>query len=192
MKIQKIGIIAILFIGTFLFCGCEIFEEALQESYASDDPTSEEYEPRFVLGVFEIVNYPRATSLEKQINTRDGRQICINVNPIFSSRRIRAVKAVPRPGNPDVCDLELRIDRMGKTQWQMLSDGHRGEMLTLMIDSRHVGDFIPEHTRGYGNDEWVKIRVGMDSYTARGVAKFAKKNYSFYNPEASDWFNQLF
>jgi hypothetical protein len=192
MKKSFLMFLAALLGCAFLFCGCEILEEALQESYASDDPTSEEYEPRFVLGVFEIVQYPRATTLEKEITSRDGGAMWINVNPIFSSKRIRAARAVPRPGDPDVCDLELRIDRMGKTQWQMLSDGHRGETLALMIDSRHVGNFIPEHVRGYTNAEWVKIRIGMDSYTARGIVQFAKKNYSFYNPEASDWFSSLF
>lgn len=180
----------VLAVGVLSFGGCEIFEEAMHGDYASEDPTSEDYEPRFVVGVFEIIRYPRATTLEKEIATTDGRRIWINTNPLFSSRRIRSAKAVPRPGNPDVCDLEFRIDRMGKTQWQLLSDGHRGERLVLMVDSRHVGYFVPE-SAGYGNAEWVRLRVGMDPYTARGVAKFAKKNFSFYNPDASDWFSHL-
>ncbi len=182
---------AALFCSSFLFCGCEILEEALQESYASEDPTSDDFEPRFVIGVFKTVRYPRATSLEKEITCLDGSAMWINANPLFSSRRIRAARAVPRPGNPDVCDLEIRIDRMGKTQWQLLSDGHRGESLVLMVDSRHAGFFVPEST-GYGNGEWFRIRVGMDSYTARGIAKFAKKNFAHYNPEAKDWINSLF
>lgn len=185
-------ILGIVLLGGALFVGgCEIFEEAMHDSYASDDPTSDDYEPRFVVGVFEIVRYPRATTLEREIGTTDGRKIWINSNPLFSSKRIRSAKAVPRPGNPDVCDLEFRLDRAGKTQWQMLSDGHRGESLVLMVDSRQVGYFVPE-TVGYGNVEWVKVRVGMDPYTARGVAKFAKKNFEFYNPDASDWFSSLY
>lgn len=176
--------------GAGLFCGCEVLEEAIHESYASEDPTSDDFEPRFVVGAFEIVRYPRALTLEKEITAVDGQSMWINANPLFSSRRIRSARAVPRPGNPDVCDLEFRIDRMGKTQWQMLSDGHRGEALALMVDSRHVGNFVPEST-GYGNAEWVRVRVGMDPYTARGVAKFAKKNYAHFNPDASDWFSNL-
>lgn len=191
MKKCLILFLTALFCCSFVFCGCEILEEALQESYASDDPTSEDFEPRFVLGVFQIVRYPRAALLEKEITCRDGNKIWINANPLFSSQRIRAARAVPRPGNPDVCDLEIRIDRMGKTQWQLLSDGYRGENLVLMIDSRHVGFFVPENT-GYGNAEWIQIKVGMDSYTARGVAKFARKNYSHYNPDASDWLSSLY
>ena len=191
MKKYFILLFSALLCTSFMFCGCEIIEEALQESYASDDPTSDDFEPRFVLGVFQIVRYPRAAILEKEITCKDGSKIWINSNPLFSSRRIRAARAIPRPGNPDICDLEIRIDRMGKTQWQLLSDGQRGETLVLMVDSRHVGFFVPEST-GYGNEEWVQIKVGMDSYTARGVAKFAKKNFSHYNPEASDWFSSLY
>jgi len=181
----------ILFGAMFMFCGCEILEEAMQESYSTDDPTSEDYEPRFVIGVFETVRYPRAMNLEKEITDNTGKKVWINANPLFSSRRIRAARVVPRPGNPDLCDLEFRIDRMGKTQWQMLSSGYRGEQLAFMVDSRHVGYFVPEYS-GYGNAEWVRIRIGMDSYTARGIVKFAKKNFAHFNPDASDWFSTLY
>lgn len=190
MKIRFL-LISVLFLGmAFMFCGCEILEEAIQESYSSEDPTSDDYEPRFVVGIFETVRYPRAMNLEKEITDNSGRKVWINANPLFSSRRIRAARVVPRPGNPDLCDLEFRIDRMGKTQWQMLSSGHRDEQLALMVDSRHVGYFVPEFS-GYGNAEWVRVRVGMDSYTARGIVKFAKKNFAFYNPDASDWFESF-
>ena len=35
---------------------------------------------------------------------------------------------------------------------------------------------------------WVKLRIGVDPYTARGVVRFARSNHEHFNPEASDWF----
>ena len=189
---SRILLFAALLTGCLFFTGCEIFEEALSESFASEDPTSEDYDARFVIGIFSIVRYPRATALEREVNCGDGTTIWINANQNFSSKRIRAARAIPRPGNPDRFDLEIRLDRMGKSQWQTLGHGNRGEPVVMMVDNRFVGTFVPEASNYYNNMEWVKIRIGMDSYTAKGIVKFAKKNYSFYNPNASDWFSSLF
>jgi hypothetical protein len=182
---------AILASGLCLFCGCEIFTEALQESYASEDPDSDEYETKFNIGIFEVVKYPRATVLEQEISTPDGGSICINTNALFSSKRIRAARAIPRPGNPDLFDLEFRIDRMGKTQWMVLRGENRSKEVVMMVDDRYVGKFIPEDYTD-GSQEWVSLRIGVDNYTARGIVKFAKKNYEYYNPEAGNFFNNLF
>ena len=38
----------------------------------------------------------------------------------------------------------------------------------------------------------MTLRVGVDHYTARGIAKFARKNYIYYNPDTASWFNFLF
>ncbi|MBE6375133.1 MAG: hypothetical protein E7050_01590 [Lentisphaerae bacterium] len=191
MKQFKWYFSAILAVMTLLFSGCEIFREALEESYSSEDPSSEEFEARFNIGVFQIVKYPRAAVLEKIIDIGNGETLCVNTNALFSSKRIRAAKAVPRPGSPDLYDLEFRIDRMGKTQWMMLHGTVRGEEVVMMVDNRFVGTFTPEEYND-GTKDWVKIRIGVDAYTARGIVKFAKKNYDHYNPEASNWFSNLF
>ena len=182
---------ALLIIGSLLSGGCEIFKEALQESYASEDPNSEEYETRFNLGVFQVINYPRATNLEREIDIGNGETICINTNALFHSKRIRAARAIPRPGNPELYDLEFRLDRMGKTQWMMLHGTNRGREVVMMVDNRFAGVFVPESLDD-GAKDWVSIKIGVDAYTARGIVKFAKKNYEYYNPEAKSWFNNLF
>jgi hypothetical protein len=61
----------------------------------------------------------------------------------------------------------------------------------MMVDDRYVGKFIPEDYTD-GSQEWVSLRIGVDNYTARGIVKFAKKNYEYYNPEAGNFFNNLF
>ncbi len=191
MKAKRFIFLTVMLAVMCCFCGCEIFREALSESYASEDPDSEDYDTRFNIGIFQIVRYPRASMLEREISIPGGGTVCINTNALFSSKRIRQARAIPRPGNPDIYDLEFRIDRMGKTQWMMLRGSNRDTPLVMIVDDRFAGTFIPSDYTD-GREEWVKVRIGVDAYTARGIVKFAKKNYEFYNPEAKNWFNNLF
>ena len=191
MKLEKLRFLAILATIMLLGSGCEIFREALEESYSSEDPASDDFESKFNIGVVQIVKYPRASILEKEINVDENNTVCINTNALFSSKRIRQARAIPRPGNPDVYDLEFRIDRMGKTQWMVMHGSARGNEVVMMVDNRFVGFFHPQELVD-GNKDWVKIRIGVDNYTAKGIVKFAKKNYEYYNPEAKNWFESLF
>lgn len=173
-------------------CGCEMFLEAMDPENAAgaDDPTSEVYQARFVVGVFSIVEYPRASQLEKELTTSSGESIWINKNQYFGSNHIKSAKVVARPGNPDVCDLKFKMDRAGRTQWEVLAGNHRGEEVVLVVDGRHMANFIPEPP-DENNRNWVTLRVGIDPYTARGIAKYAKKNYTFYNPDSTSFFSKL-
>jgi len=60
----------------------------------------------------------------------------------------------------------------------------------LVVDGRHMATFIPEPP-DENNKRWVTLRVGIDPYTARGIAKFAKKNYAHYNPDSTSFFSKL-
>lgn len=172
-------------------CGCEIIEEALAaEGFGSDNPNSEDYRPRFVVGIFSIVQYPRATELEKPIRDLDGREIYINANQNFSSKNLRDAKIVIRPGNPELCDLMFRLDRRGKIQWQLLAGRYRHEQVAFVVDGRILARFVPELPRDE-NSSWVFLRVGIDHYHARNIVRFAKKNYIFYNPDASNFFSSF-
>ena len=178
----------------FLFCGCEEFREALEDGSVNyDDPNNENYRPRFVVGVFSVVEYPRASDLEKELPMPNGRTVWINTNQNFSSKYLRDVRVIPRPGNPDACDLQFKLSRMGKVQWQLLAGSSREIPVVLVVDSRFAAKFIPELPADDGRQEsWVTLRVGIDHYTARGIAKFAKKNYIYYNPDTGSWFSSLF
>ena len=177
-----------------LWCvsGCELINEAMDPENAPgiNDPTSDDYDPRFVVGIFSIVKYPRATQLERELATNTGESIWINSNQNFSSKHLKDAKVVPRPGNPDICDLKFRLDRAGRSQWEVLVGNHRGEEVVLVVDGRYMAQFIPENL-DENNRSWVTVRVGIDSYTARGIAKFAKKNYTHYNPDSSSFFSKL-
>lgn len=176
----------------FTLCGCELINEAMDPDNAinTDDPTGDSYEARFVLGIFSIVEYPRASRLERELKTATGESIWINRNQYFGSQHIKEARVVARPGNPDVCDLKLRMDRAGKTQWDILAGNYRGQQVVLVVDGRHMTNFIPGEP-DENNRNWVTVRVGIDHYTARGIAKFAKKNYAHYNPDSSSFFSKL-
>ena len=138
------------------------------------------------------MEYPRASDLEKELALPNGRSVWINTNQNFSSKNLREVRVIPRPGNPDVCDLQFKLDRQGRIQWQLLAGNNREIPVVLVVDSRYAGKFIPQLPSDDGKkDLWVTLRVGVDHYTARGMAKFAKKNYIYYNPDTASWFSFL-
>ena len=176
---------------TAALTGCDTFREAFREAMSgessrSEDPNSENYQPRYIVGIFSIVKYPRASELEKEIQALDGRTVWINTNQNFSSKNIREAKMLSRPGNPDLYDLQFRIDRLGKLQWQVLSARHLDEPVALVIDGVYFGSFYPE--AGEEDADWVTLRVGIDPATARGVVKYSKSNYIYYNPDTKSWF----
>ena len=188
-KLMRIFFMAVLAVS---LCGCEAFMEAMDADNAvnAEDPTSDNYQARFVVGVFAIIEYPRASRLERELTTASGEKIWINRNQYFGSNHIKDAKVVARPGNPDICDLKFKMDRPGRTQWEILAGNHRGEEVVLVVDGRHMANFIPGDP-DENNKNWVTLRVGIDPYTAKGIAKFAKKNYAFYNPDSTSFFNKL-
>jgi hypothetical protein len=172
-------------------CGCEIIEEALEAGKLdTDNPNSDDYRPRFVVGIFSIVQYPRATDLEKPIQDLDGREIYINANQNFSSKNLKDARIVVRPGNPELCDLKLKLDRRGKIQWQLLAGRFRDEQVAFVVDGKLLARFVPELPEDE-NDAWVFLRVGIDHFHAKNIVKFAKKNYVFFNPDSSNFFTNF-
>ena len=182
---RSVMVAAVLVFGC---CGCEIIEEALEAGKLdTDNPNSDDYRPRFVVGIFSIVKYPRATELERPVQDLDGREIYINGNQNFSSKNLRDAKVVVRPGNPELCDLKFKLDRRGIVQWQLLAGRYRDEQVAFVIDGRLLARFVPEMP-DEENENWVFLRVGIDHYHAKNIVKYAKKNYIFYNPDSSNFF----
>ena len=174
--------------------GCEAFQEAWEEATTYDDTPeevtadeSESPQKKYEIALHAIVKYPRATPNEQDIPTLDGKTIWINKNQLFSSKNIKRVKAVPRPGNPDLYDLEIKVDRFGRLQWQLLSGNRAGEPVALIVDGVYFVSFYPEQPE---NDStyWVSLRVGLDPVTARGIARNARENYKILNPGAFSLF----
>ncbi|MBS1453376.1 hypothetical protein FYJ85_06715 [Victivallaceae bacterium BBE-744-WT-12] len=186
---------AVFVCGLFILLaagGCEAFKEAWEEAMdpeaeTTDNPNSPEFKRKYVVHLNAIVKYPRAGELEREINTFDGKTIWINTNQLFSSKNIRDAKAVARPGNPEIFDLQFKVDRFGKLQWQLLSGNHNDEPVALVVDGVYFASFYPEPADDDASS-WVTLRVGINPVTARGIARNAKKNYTNLNPDTSSWF----
>lgn len=91
------------------------------------------------------------------------------------------------PGNPEIFDLQFKVDRFGKLQWQLLSGNHNDEPVALVVDGVYFASFYPEPADDDASS-WVTLRVGINPVTARGIARNAKKNYTNLNPDTSSWF----
>jgi hypothetical protein len=190
-----LSLITLVFTALFLLvftAGCEILEEALEggKGWDTENPNNDDYEPRFVVGVFSIVQYPRATDLERPVRDLDGREIYINSNQNFSSKNLRDTKIVVRPGNPELCDLKFKLDRRGIAQWQILAGNHRDEAVAFVVDGKLLARFIPE-TPDEDDPKWIFLRVGIDHFHAKNIVKYARKNYVYYNPDSSNFFKSF-
>jgi len=181
--------------GLLVIClagGCEAFREAWDDAMdpdadVTDNPNSEDYHRKYVVELNAIVKYPRAGELEKEIRAFSGNTIWINTNQLFSSKNIKEARAIARPGNPDVFDLQFKVDRFGKLQWQVLTGNYREVPVALVVDGVYFGSFYPEPAAN-DSTNWVTLRVGINPVTARGIARNAHKNYINLNPDSRNWF----
>lgn len=190
MKLRLFMVFVLGFLTVGIFSGCaelkELLEESEENSY-SEDPNSDNYKARYVVMICSIVKYPRAEDLEQEVQCIDGKGIWINTNQNFSSKYLKDAKIIPRPGNPNVCDLQFKLDRLGKIQWQILSGMHIDKKVAFVVDGICYSTFTPEPPNSK-NGSWVTLKVGINPYTAKGIVKFAKKNYLYYNPDTRSWF----
>jgi hypothetical protein len=67
---------AVLMCLSCFLTGCEIMDDDFSDLFKEPD-TPEEEQPKFVITVNEIIKYPRATKLEREIATFSGRTIWI-------------------------------------------------------------------------------------------------------------------
>ncbi|MBO5792918.1 MAG: hypothetical protein J6S54_10680, partial [Lentisphaeria bacterium] len=111
-------------------------------------------------------------------------------NQNFSSKNLRDAQIVVRPGNPELCDLKIKLDRRGIVQWQLLAGRHRDEQVAFVVDGKLLARFIPEIPEEE-NSQWVFLRVGIDHFHAKNIVKYARKNYIFYNPDSSNFFKSF-
>ena len=61
------------------------------------------------------------------------------------------------------------------------------DAVAFVVDGVYFGSFMPESLDD-DNSDWITVRVGIDSVTANGIAKYAKKNYTHYHPNTASWF----
>lgn len=175
--------IAAFFLGLiWILAGCEVLDDDFSDLFKEPE-TPEEEKPKFVITVNEVVKYPRATRLEKEISTFSGRTIWINVNPFVSSRNIKSIKLIPCKDKPNFYDLQVNIDRGGRIMWIALCEQTKVNQFGVVIDGVLYRRFEPERLSS-DEDNWAIIKGPFDKVTAESLRDAAKNNYKLLNRDA--------
>ena len=154
-----------------------------------DKWTGEMPEPKNVITINEIIKYPRAKKIEKEIATFSGRTIWININSFIHSNVVKKVELLPRDGGK-YYDLKLFLNRKGRLRWMQLSAGYRKEPLAFVIDGTFYRSFTPKPMVGdYDNNEdtYVVIEGPFDKGTADALVESAPSNFLYYNDEDAEF-----
>ncbi|HBC86196.1 MAG TPA: hypothetical protein DCZ94_04495 [Lentisphaeria bacterium] len=146
---------------------------------------SKKKEPVYVLTLNDIVKYPRAQSIEKEVPTYAGRTIWINTNAYLHSRNIMDIEMIPSAQKKGFYDLQVKLDYHGKLAWLQLSVSHAYGEVGLLVDGVFYRAITPDRIASEYEDT-VIIRGQFDPVTAKSLKDNAKLNYRIFNGEPKD------
>lgn len=179
MKYNK-SMILILLVSVVFGSGCNKEFQRKIDKWFGNMP-----EPENVITINQIVEYPRAKKIEKQIGTFSGKMIWINIHAFVHSNVIRKIELRPRSSKNKYFDLKLYMNRRGRQRWLQLSANFKGEPLAFVIDGIFYRSFIPKPMVGeYDNDNnttYVVIEGPFDKGTAEALKKSAPDSFTYYN-----------
>lgn len=177
---KKIATFSAAVLMGLLISGCGDFQKWAEKNLVPADTAMED---AYLISFNEVIRYPRGVDrLEKRLTTYTGREIWYKSHPTMSSNAIREIRAVPIPGKPELCSLELRLSRQGRMKWQILYQLHKETPLIMLIDGEWVCDFVPGSLTE-PDQEWVKVDCEVDSVTAAGLVFHAPANFRKANPD---------
>lgn len=157
---------------------CEVLEEAMK------DRTKEEEmkELQYIFTINEVIDYPRATGLEREIPSFSGKMLWINVNPFIHSRDIEEINKTPCE-KKGFYDLKLKLTRRGKIMWTALIEQVRVQKFGVIIDGVFYRTFEPERIATPEEADWVAVKGPFDEVTATNLEKFAKGNFKHFSKD---------
>lgn len=177
----RIAAFLLMSVCIFSLSGCGDFQKWADANFLPPAPS--QTEDSYLLSFNEVIRYPRGVDrLEKRLTTYTGREIWYNAHPVMSSKTIMEIRPVPIPGKPELCALDLHLNRQGRLKWQILYQLHKGNPLIMLIDGEWVGDITPSPLSEPDQD-WVRVTCEVDSVTAAGLAAHAPANYRKANPD---------
>jgi preprotein translocase subunit SecD len=144
-------------------------------------------EPRYVISFHEIIKYPRASDIEKPINTLDGKKVYININQFVHSSDIMDARLIKLPNNENYYNIRLKFSSSGALRWHSMAINFKGREVAMLLDGQYLTSLIAQPLED-DEDEWVVIRGPFDSVTARGIQRNAARNFSIFTPDP----NRLF
>ena len=90
---------------------------------------------------------------------------------------------IERKDQKDFYDLTVNLSRRGKMRWMNMVVNFRHSEIAIMLDGSYYKSFTPEVITDE-DTEWVIIPGPFDPVTAKGIVKYAEKNYDYYNPDS--------
>ncbi|MCP3968613.1 MAG: hypothetical protein GY750_20045 [Lentisphaerae bacterium] len=183
--VRKLLMLCLMVFIATVFCGCETVDLTWGEILGTK-PTEMEFghQPRYVISLHQIVDYPRAKELEKRITTFDGKEIFININQFFSSSDITDAKLVPVKGEKHLYYVMMKLNHGGRLKWITLTMNFKHDRMALFVDGVFYAYYKPQQLISE-DDTWVMLKVKFDQVTAKGIQKNAKKNYEYFHPAPS-------
>jgi hypothetical protein len=192
LRLMKLSII----LAAFALAGCESLDlswsdvlgtkKSPDEAAATESSTGK-YEPKYAMTFHQVVEYPRAEEIEKQIVTFDGKKIWVNSNFFFSSREVIRAKMIEHKGQKEFYDIAINLSRRGKMKWMSMVVNFQHSEIAIMLDGMYYKSFTPTVVTDE-ETEWVTIPGPFDPVTAKGIVKYAEKNYEYYNPDSRKMF----
>ena len=147
-------------------------------------------DPQNEITIHEIVEYPMAKAIERQIPTYSGRKIWVNINYYTHSSVIKKIELVSRKTG-EFYDLKLFLNRKGRMHWMSLSTEYRNKRVAFVINNVFYRSFSPRPLVGeYDVDDdstYVLIEGPFDKSTAEVITEWAPRNYQFYNDDDDEF-----
>jgi len=174
--------LVVLGLGCLLVSGCEIEKWARSDDKGASAEDKDDSQPHYVISVNEIVKYPRAEQLEREVATYDGRTIWVNTNPYLHSRNIETIELVPDPDQKGFYHLKCKLNRRGKMLWMQMAAQFANRQMAFLVDGVFYRAFTPQPLQ---NEEvgTVIIDGPFDVYTAKTLQKYAPANYKIFSPD---------
>lgn len=165
----------LFFLALTFIAGCDT-EDLMKEEVDEDS------KPKATMTINMIVEYPRASMVEREINTFSGRKVWINVNPFLHSKYIQEIELSPSPEKPGYYDLLLKLDPMGKNMWVALVEESKLNRFGVIVDGIFYRTCDPVRMKSDDDsDEWVTLKGPYDPKIAEKLKRHAKKNYELLN-----------
>lgn len=171
---KKICFIVCALCAVLFFGGCQAIEDALNINLTDD-------QPHYQISLHSIIKYPRGNAIEQEVDTFKGEKITINTNSFLDSSKIFDAELVPLEDKPGYYDIMLKLNDTGVKQWFQLVLDYRDDPVAIIIDGAYFGLFRPDggHTE---DEQWVKLRGPFNELIARGIVKYARRNYRHFHP----------
>ena len=169
MKSLKIYVFAALCATVLL--GCELTQ-----------PKPEKAD--YLVSINEIIKYPRASQLEKEIPTIAGTTKWISTSPYLFSNCIKKIETIPNETDKNFMDLKLELNSRGKLlRNQLWADAMYKELGFVVNDvlyRRLTSDMI---LRDKEKDDIIILKLKLDTVTAKAIADSSESNYKYFNPD---------